>query len=280
VGEFLRAATARLAASSPSARLDAEALVMQVCGLTRAELLTRSDAELCETVHPQLEALLARRARGEPIAYLTGRREFWSLALRVTPQVLVPRPETELLVERALAHLPADTTAALADLGTGSGAVALALARERPRAHVYATDASAATLAVADENLRRCGAANVELRRGEWLAALAGIGLDLIASNPPYVRSDDPALARGELAFEPRAALDGGPDGLAAIRAIVAQARPHLRPGGWLLLEHGHDQGAAVRAVLAASGYREVATHRDLAGHERVTEGRAPAAAD
>jgi release factor glutamine methyltransferase len=276
VGRVLQRAIAALAGASPSARLDAEVLVMQVCGLTRAQLLTRADRPLPAAQRARIEALVARRRGGEPIAYLTGEREFWSMAFKVTPDVLIPRPETELLVERALARLPADAAWTLADLGTGCGAVALAIARERRRARVLATDRSAAALEVARANAARLGLARIEFRHGEWCTPLAGERPDLIVSNPPYVRADDPHLGEGDLRYEPRTALDGGRDGLDAIRAIARGARERLRPGGWLLLEHGYDQAEAVAQILRSEGYREIAGHRDLAGRPRVSEARAP----
>lgn len=278
VAEFITHAAARLAGESPTPRLDAEVLAMHVCGLTRSELITRPDAELCGTASARLEQLLMRRARGEPIAYLTGHREFWSLDLVVTPAVLIPRPETELLVERALALMPEDSAWTIADLGTGSGAIACALAKGRPRCHVIAIDASAEALAVAAENVRRLGFANVELRQGEWCAPLAGTRCDMIVSNPPYVAEGDPHLAQGDLRFEPRAALVAGPDGLEAIRTIARDARHHLKPGGWLLLEHGFDQAPAVTSLLQGLGYSDVANFGDLANQPRVTQAHTPPA--
>lgn len=275
LGEALERAAAALTATSPSPRLDAEALLGHVTGLGRAALIARAGAVLDAQRAARLEALVARRQAGEPLAYLTGVREFWSLELLVTPDVLVPRPETELLVERALARLLPASTGAVADLGTGCGAIALAIARERPRWRVIATDASAAALAVARCNVERLALANVELRQGEWLEALRGERLDLIVSNPPYVPTADPHLRQGDVRFEPLAALVGGPDGLDAIRRVAFHARRVLAPGGWLLLEHGHDQGEAVRQLLQRYGYTEIAGYRDLAGHDRVSEGRA-----
>lgn len=278
LAEFLRLATATLAATSPSARLDAEVLAMHVTGLGRTALITRAADRLSETEQARLRELIGRRRAGEPVAYLTGRREFWSLELAVTPAVLIPRPETELLVEQALARIPPDAAWRIADLGTGSGAIALALARERPRARLIATDASAAALAVARANAGRLGVRGIEFRAGEWFAPLAGLEFELVVSNPPYVAEDDPHLAHGDLRFEPRAALVAGPDGLAAIRGIAAAAPTHLAAGGWLLLEHGAGQGPAVRAILRDHGFTAIATGVDLAGHERVTAGRRPAA--
>ncbi|GAP66110.1 (protein release factor)-glutamineN5-methyltransferase [Mizugakiibacter sediminis] len=227
-----------------------------------------------EAAQAVFAALLARRLAGEPVAYLVGRRGFWSLELEVTPATLIPRAETERLVELALARLPADAAARVADLGTGSGAIALAIARERPRARVVATDASAEALAVARRNAARLGLGNVVFAQGDWCAALGEArDFDLIVSNPPYIAAGDPHLGEGDLRFEPAAALASGADGLDAIRRIVRDARAHLRPGGGLLFEHGYRQGAAVRALLAAAGYREVFSARDLEGRERVSGG-------
>jgi len=274
IGQFLREAEARLASHSPSPRLDAEALLMHVGELSRAELLTRTNVELPSTAQERLNALLVRREAGEPIAYLTGVREFWSLPLRISRAVLIPRPETELLVERALAHIPREASWSIADLGTGSGAVAIAIARERPHCRVIATDASPAALAVARENARRLGVPNIIFRVGDWCAALGEESLKLIASNPPYVCAGDRHLTEGDVRFEPRAALAAGADGLDAIRAIASGCTRHLTGRGILMLEHGHDQAAAVSKLLIAAGFRDIVVHRDLAGLERVTEAR------
>jgi release factor glutamine methyltransferase len=271
---FLDHATGQLAGASPTARLDAEALLMHATGFDRAALVARGDLALDPKQRGHLETLLARRAAGEPVAYLTGRREFWSLDIEVTPDTLIPRPETELLVERALMLIPHDAEWRVADLGTGSGAIALAIARERPCCRVVATDRSAAALAVAQRNAQSLGLTNVEFRSGHWLDPLAGESFELIASNPPYVRARDPHLAQGDVRFEPRAALVAGPDGLEAIRAIAEGAREALLPGGWLLLEHGHDQAAEVARLLRWYGYGEITSHRDLAGIDRVTKAR------
>ena len=274
IDQIIRQATQHLAASSPSPRLDAEVLLMHVTGLARTALITRAQELLLPENEARLHALLTRRAHGEPVAYLTGRREFWSLELNVTPAVLIPRPETELLVEQALARIPEDAEWTVADLGTGSGAIALAIAAERPRCRLIATDNSAAALAVARANAARLGIANVQFRHGEWLKPLAGMRLDVIVSNPPYVRANDPHLTQGDVRFEPESALVAGADGLDAIRRIAVDALSCLRPGGWLLLEHGYDQAKAVRALLEIHGYDAVASCRDTAGHERVTAGR------
>src|SRR5690606_4258090 len=216
------------------------------------------------------------RAAGEPVAYLTGRRGFWTLDLAVTPDTLIPRPETELLVEQALQRLGSEAEARVADLGTGSGAIALAIAAERPLARVAAVDRSAGALAVARANALAHGLeGRVEFLAGDWFAPLQGRRFDLVVSNPPYIAEGDPHLARGDLRYEPAPALASGPDGLDAIRTIVAAAPRHLLPGGWLLLEHGFDQGAAVRGLLEARGFAEVATVPDLEGRDRVSLGRA-----
>lgn len=270
----LQAATRALAESSASASSDAEVLVQHASGLTRADVLAHPERALSEAACGKLAALIERRRRGEPIAYITGRREFWSLDLAVSPATLIPRAETEVLVERALARIPADAVWTVADLGTGSGAVALAIAHERPRSRLMATDCSADALAVARTNAEHLQIGNVEFAIGEWFAPLRGRRFHVVVSNPPYVRATDPHLQTGDLRFEPLAALVGGADGLDAIRRISAAAPSHLHPDGWLLLEHGYDQGADVRALLTRIGYQRVRSYRDLLGHQRVTEGQ------
>lgn len=277
--QALHAARAALAGSGSPGR-DAELLLMHVCDLDRVQLITRGGERLHPPQQVVLDELLARRRRGEPVAYLTGRCGFWSLELSVGPGALIPRPETETLVERALERIPAQRAWAVADLGTGTGAVALAIARERPRARVLAGERAAAALALAAENARRLKADNVILFRGHWAAALATGSLDLLLSNPPYVARRDPHLTRGDVRFEPREALDGGPDGLAALKHIMDQARRVLKPGGWLLLEHGHDQADALRRQLQGYGYEDIQHYRDLAGHRRVIEARCDRAPD
>jgi release factor glutamine methyltransferase len=274
VAQWLQRATDALARHSPSARLDAEVLVMYACGLNRTELLTRAESPLTPAQSIHVEALIARRGAGEPVAYITGRREFWSLDLGVTRATLIPRPDTETLVEQALALIPDDASWRVADLGTGSGAIALALAHERPRCRIVATDISAPALAVARGNATRLGLHTVEWRQGSWQEPLGDECFDMIVSNPPYVRDDDPHLDQGDLRFEPAGALRAGHDGLDALRHLAHYTRPHLRPGGWLLLEHGYDQGAAVRQLLADAGYADVQTHIDYGGQERLTQAR------
>ncbi len=267
----LRDAARRL--PGPDARHEAECLLLHALGRDRAWLFAHGDEPLAGSAAAVFEALLARRLAGEPVAYLVGRRGFWTLDLRVSPATLIPRPETERLVELALERLPDGRLLRVADLGTGTGAIALALASERPQAQVLATDTSADALAVARANARDHGIANVAFRQGSWCAPLAGERFDLIASNPPYIAEGDPHLAQGDLRFEPAAALASGADGLEAIRMIVADAPRHLHTGGWLLLEHGWDQGDAVRALLEGAGFADVATATDLEARDRVTLG-------
>lgn len=259
-------------------RLDAELLLAHVLDLPRASVVARDERELTPEEQGGFEQLLARRLAGEPLAYLTGEKEFWSLTLEVTRDVLVPRPETELLVEWAL-ELPSfghKPRTSVLDVGTGSGAIALAIARERPEAEVIATDVSPAALAVARANARRLGLP-VRFAQGAYFAPLGvrepGAALDIIVSNPPYVAEGDPHLA--DLRYEPKLALTSGRDGLDALRTIVGEARAHLNPGGWLLVEHGGQQGAAVRELFEAAGFAAIETRRDLAGLERATGGRA-----
>jgi release factor glutamine methyltransferase len=255
-------------------RVDAEWLLAHVLGRPRSWLFAFGDHVVDAASAARFDALRQRREAGEPLAYLTGRRGFWTFELEVSPATLVPRPETERLVELALQHLPADRPAQVADLGTGSGAIALALASERPLARVVAVDASAAALAVARGNAHALGLERVEFREGDWFAPLHGERFDLIASNPPYIETGDPHLHA--LRHEPLQALASGVDGLDAIRAIVRAAPAHLNPGGWLLLEHGWNQGAAVRALLQSAGFADIVTGRDLEQRDRVTAGRLP----
>lgn len=270
-------ASARLGSSD--ARHEAELLLLHVLERPRSWLFAHATDPLAANDQAAFEALLARRVAGEPVAYLTGRRGFWTLDLEVDPATLIPRPETELLVELALERLPPDQSLQLADLGTGSGAIALALASERPQAQVLATDASPGALAVAARNAARHDLRNVRFAEGghDWYAPLQGARFDLIASNPPYIASDDPHLEQGDLRFEPATALASGPDGLDDIRRIVDGGQAQLRPEGWLLIEHGWDQGAAIRALFDAAGFVEVQTAQDLEQRDRITLGRRPA---
>ena len=268
VHHVLRAAAARID------RIDAELLLLHVLGKPRSWLFGHDTDALDMGDVAAFEALIARREGGEPVAYLTGRRGFWTLGLAVTPATLIPRPDTELLVERALERLPRDAAARIADLGTGSGAIALALAKERPRVRVVATDASEAAVAIARANAAENGIDNTEFRHGSWFAPLAGECFDVIASNPPYIEADDPHLGEGDLRFEPITALASGGDGLDDLRVIIGEATSHLIEHGWLLVEHGWNQGAAVRALFVEAGFVEVATARDLEDRDRVTLGR------
>ncbi|AEQ95166.1 peptide chain release factor N(5)-glutamine methyltransferase [Xanthomonas oryzae pv. oryzicola] len=255
-------------------RCDAEALLLHALGRDRAWLFMHGRDAVPLSVAQAFEALVQRREAGEPVAYLTGSRGFWTLDLAVSPATLIPRADTELLVELALERFDTSPGRRAADLGTGSGAIALAIASERPQAQVIATDASAAALALARRNAHNHALRNVDFRLGNWFAPLAGEAFDLIASNPPYIAAHDPHLQQGDLRYEPATALASGSDGLDDIRLIVADAPTHLLPGGWLLLEHGWDQGDAVRALLAASGFDAAATYQDLEARDRVTLGR------
>lgn len=276
VSQALEQAGARLAASSDTPRLDAEILLCHVLGKTRAYLYTWPDKALAESESTAFSALVERRLAGEPVAHLTGRREFWSLSLQVSPDTLIPRPETELLVEQALQRIPDDAAWTIADLGTGSGAIALALASERPACRVIAVERSGAAIQVAQSNAETLGIDNIEFRQGSWFEPLAGEKLSLIVSNPPYIASEDPHLRQGDVRFEPMTALASGHDGLDDIRYIIRAAASHLQPGGWLLLEHGYDQAGVVTALLRDAGYVEVTDYADLQGHGRVAEGRWP----
>ena len=274
VTQALAQARTALEAVSGTARLDAEVLLAEVLGWSRSRLLAHPGASLDPARARRFEALMERRRGGEPIAYITGRREFWSLEFAVTPDTLIPRPETEHLVEAVLGVVPPDDAATVADVGTGAGAVAVALARERPRSFVLGSDQSPAAVAVARANAARLGAGNVSFIVADACAALAQGRWDVIVSNPPYVAEGDPHLATGDVRFEPRAALVAGPRGLAMLETLARQGPARLVDGGWLVVEHGRDQGPAVRALLASARLGTIETIRDLAGNERVTLGR------
>ena len=264
----------RALAQSGLVPLDAQVLLAHVLARDRGWLVAHGDEPLTHEQEAAFFALAKRRRDGEPVAYLTGLREFWGLLLRVTSAVLIPRPETESLVELALLRIPVDRESRVLDLGTGSGAIALALAHERPRARILATDISTEALAVARDNARRLGIANVEFARADWYAGLPDmwrdVAFDLIVANPPYVAMNDPHLREGDVRFEPAAALVSGVDGMAAIRQIVAGARAHLAPGGTLAVEHGYDQSERVRELFSAAGFSGIVTAKDLAGIPRV----------
>ena len=251
-------------------------LLERLLGKTRVWLIAHADEAAGAEAEQAFAALAGRRRQGEPIAYILGEREFYGLEFRVAPAVLIPRPETELLVELALARIPESAAVRVLDLGTGSGAIAVALAKQRPQARLTAVDVDYAALSIARANARR-HRVSVRFFCGDWFGALSGETFDLIVSNPPYVAAEDPHLVMGDVRFEPQRALVGGADGLDCIRAIVANAGAHLRPGAWLLFEHGYDQAEACRALLEAEGYREVQSWPDLAGIPRVSGGiRAP----
>ena len=274
LGELLAGARERLAAlPHAEPRLEAELLLAEATGCRRETLLAWPERVPAPEQARRFAALLARRLAGEPIAHLRGRQAFWKQELRVTPDTLIPRPETELLVELALELLPATVPLLVADAGTGSGAIALALALERPAWTLLALDLSPGATAVAADNLRRAGATNAWVIRADWLAPLAPASLDALIANPPYIPSADPHLSRGDLPQEPLTALAAGPDGLDAFRQLIPQARTCLKPGGLVALEHGFDQAPAVRDLLTAAGFSGVATRADLAGQPRSTWG-------
>ena len=257
-----------------AARLDAEVLLAACLGKPRSYLYAWPERSIDQRELEAFGQLLRRRMRGEPVAHLTGEREFWSLPLMVTPDTLIPRPETETLVELALGKLPPDTPLQAADLGTGSGAIALAIATERPRCEIIATDISERALSVARRNAKRLRLGNVRFIAGDWCESLPAGRFDVILSNPPYVADRDPHLDSGDVRFEPRQALIAGPEGMTALRLIARCAHHHLRAGGWLIMEHGYQQAEKVTQLLHAAGYSDISTHNDNTGHRRVTLGR------
>ncbi|MDO8207742.1 MAG: peptide chain release factor N(5)-glutamine methyltransferase [Gallionella sp.] len=286
-----------------TARIEVQCLLQSVLKVNRAYLLTHPERVLDIDEHARYQALFERRLSGEPIAYLLGTREFYGLDFKVTPATLIPRPDTELLVELALQHIPRPVPAGgipaasgskaartgetgeggcqagrgfrVLDMGTGSGVIALSIAHERPDAEVVAVDASVFALIVAGENAQRLNIANVRLLHSDWFAQLAGERFDLIVSNPPYIEADDAHLSLGDVRFEPLSALASGLDGLDDIRRISNEAKEHLTPGGWLMFEHGYNQALSVRQLLQQAGFFDVESLRDLSGIERVTIGHA-----
>ncbi len=256
------------------ARLETQLLMAAALGVNRAWLLAHDDEVLIPTAAARYTDLLERRLAGEPIAYIFGEKEFYGLMFKVSPAVLIPRPETELLVELALARIAADRPCRVLDLGTGSGIIAVTLARLRPLAELVALDISAAALALAQENARNLEASNVQFIESDWFRALGSVEkFDIIVGNPPYISADDPHLARGDLRFEPPCALAAGASGRGALAQIIVQAILHMASTGTLLLEHGYDQGEYARGALRQAGFHESVTYHDLAGVERVTMG-------
>jgi release factor glutamine methyltransferase len=265
-------AAERLSPVSDSARLDAEILLCQTIDMPRSYLFAHPEDVLDELTRGRFETLMLRRLNGEPMSYITGTREFWSHELLVSPATLVPRPETELLVELALREIPRNAEWRVLDLGTGSGAIAIAIAGERLMCNVTATDISAEALAVARENVRQAQMSNITLVEGDWISPVADSQFELIVSNPPYVRDDDEVLKN--LGYEPLSALAAGKDGLRDIRTLASGAGAILVSGGWLMLEHGADQARDVAEALRVNGWSEIACHNDLAGRPRVTVAR------
>jgi len=277
VSRLVEEGIARLQRVTEEPRHEAEILLAAALGRTRAWIMAHPEESIldCDATD-RYEAYVTRRSHGEPVAYVLGEKEFWSLPLAVTPDVLVPRPETELVVELALTHLPRDRESRVLDLAAGSGAIALAIAHERPRATVIGTDNSAAAISVARRNASRLRLRNVDFAVGSWFEPVVEERFDLIASNPPYIAEADARVEPGVRRFEPHGALFAGTDGLEALRVITGAAGRHLLPGGWLVVEHGDLQGRAVRDLLGAAGFAGVTTHQDLAGLDRCTEGHWP----
>ena len=255
------------------ARVEVNALLQHCLNVNRAWLLGHENDVLENHVLTEFEALLKRRLTGEPIAYIIGKREFYGLEFKVTPDTLIPRPDTETLIDAALEKIPLQPSRVL-DLGTGTGAIAIAIAKHRPMAQVTAVDASSAALAVAQENALSLRVNNVQCVLSNWFDALEGQTFDVIVSNPPYIAEHDPHLSQGDLRFEPIAALVAGEDGLRDIRQIISQARPHLEPAGWLMLEHGYDQSEKVAGLMKMAGYSAISSSADLSGVYRVTLGQ------
>ena len=266
----LNNATATLATHHEGAMFESEILLAYVLEKSRTYLHTWPERDLNEAQLSAFNELIERRLKGEPSAYITGEREFWSLSLEVTPDTLIPRPETELLVELALEHIPLNEVCYVADLGTGSGAIALAIASERPLSQIVAADFSTDALTVAERNRKKHSLNNVTFFQGDWLAPLSEKTFQVIASNPPYIREDDSHLDEGDLPFEPRSALVAINNGLDDIRKIIANSRARLDSDGWLLIEHGYDQASDVTQLFEQHGYYNITTHRDLSGQPRV----------
>lgn len=273
ISQLLLSATKQLNGLSDSPRLDAEVLLAHFLEKNRTWLITWPEKTLNKAETSGFQALLERRKSGEPIAHITGLREFWSLPLTVTRDTLIPRPDTELMIEQILQNYPPTSSIQLADLGTGSGAIALALASERPRWQITATDLSSSALEVAQLNARHLGIDNIEFKQGNWFEPLSGMRFDIIASNPPYIPDMDPHLKQGDVRFEPLSALASGSDGLDDIRLICSQAIQYLKHQGMLIIEHGFDQKSEIREIFTVSGYKNITQLHDMAGHPRLTFG-------
>ena len=273
IGAALTEAVTRLHSAADLPHLEAELLLCHLLGKPRTWLVAWPGKLLTEEEHDAFNDLIRRRSEGEPVAYITGEREFWSLPLKVSPDTLIPRPETELLVETVLELYGETEQLTLVDMGTGSGAIALAIAREKPAWEIMATDISEAALAVAQRNAAELGIFNVRFMLGDWFEALPPAPVDVIVSNPPYVATGDPHLQQGDVRFEPAVALASGEEGLDDIRRLLPAAIQHLVNGGRILIEHGYEQGEAVRQLMNHHGYRDIHTLRDMQGHERVTVG-------
>lgn len=261
---------------SPTARLDAELLLAAALGKPRSFLHTWPERIVSSEAAQAFDGYLKRRRTGEPVAYILGLQGFWSIDLEVAPHTLIPRPETEMLVETALELLPGAIAHRLLDLGTGTGAIALSLAKDRPQWTLTAVDRVEDAVELAERNRQRLHLDNARVLQSHWFSAVEGQRFDLILSNPPYIAASDPHLVEGDVRFEPSSALVSGDDGLDDLRLIVSQAPAHLEAGGWLLLEHGYDQGPAVRELLNRHGFEQIQTRRDLGDHERITFGRVP----
>ncbi len=273
IKEILQLGREQLMGMGESHSLEAEVLLAHALGKPRSHLFTWPEETVSAEILQDYASMIHARREGQPIAYLTGEREFWSMELKVSPATLIPRPETELLVEQALQRIPEQAAWQLLDLGTGSGAIALALARERPRCKVTATDICQAALAIAEENARN-HEASICFIQSEWFSALPGQRFDMIVSNPPYIADQDPHLQQGDVRFEPAQALVAGPDGLDAYRAILASASDYLNAEGWLILEHGYNQAEAVQQLLESYNFQNISSLQDMAGQHRLTLGQ------
>jgi release factor glutamine methyltransferase len=279
ISQYLAAAQQKLitalALDPATAGIEVQSLLRAVLPIAnRAWLIAHGDEPLSSEIRTAFDALLKRRLEGEPVAYIVGIREFYGLEFKVTPDVLIPRPDTETLVEAALAKIPSQRPCRILDMGTGSGIIAISIAQHRPQATVTAVEASPAALEIATENMRRLAVDNLLLLQSDWFSALSEEKFDVIVSNPPYIAADDSHLEQGDLRFEPLSALASGTDGLDSIRRIVAQAPAHLNTQGYLMLEHGYNQAEQVQQLLFDAGYTEVGSHADLAGVLRVTTGK------